>query len=204
MCCTNLPSRAQVLNAIWSYRQKHQLDNLLYKYTAQICCNGSQQLYGHDFTNTYTPVVQCWSTIRLIMILASMLGLPSCQVDFTQAFLNANIDTDIYMAIPEGWYYDKNQSKLIQHSDPEHKDYQNIIQLAKNLYGTKQAAHNWCHCLSDNLIKCHGFKASTDDPCLFICDNCFIVLYADDACIFDHDKNVIKNLKQALGLLSLA
>ena len=46
-----------------------------------------------------------------------LLGFLSSQIDFTQAFPNAAIDGDVYIAIPQGWYYDQALDKLIQHED---------------------------------------------------------------------------------------
>jgi hypothetical protein len=89
-----------------------------------------------------------------------MLGLPSSQINFTQAFLNADIDGDVYIAIPQGWYYDPAEGKLIQHEDPAHHNRLHCIKLLKNLYGTKQAARNWFLCLSKYLQRKHGFKPS--------------------------------------------
>ena len=55
-----------------------------------------------DYWDTYAPVCQ-WSSVRLILVLSAMLGLPSLQIDFTQAFPNADIDGDVYIAILLGW-----------------------------------------------------------------------------------------------------
>jgi hypothetical protein len=83
-------------------RQYRHPDGTLLKLKTRICANGSMQEQGRDFTGSYAPVVQ-WSSVHLCLILATMLGIPTQQIDFTQAFCNADIDEDVYISIPQGW-----------------------------------------------------------------------------------------------------
>jgi hypothetical protein len=53
----DLPPKAKLLNAIWSYRRKRSPAGALLKYKARICTDGSQQEYGVDYWETYAPVV---------------------------------------------------------------------------------------------------------------------------------------------------
>ena len=111
----DIPADCQnkLLNAIWSYRRKRRPDGTLLKHKCRICADGSQQRHGIDYWDTYSPIVQ-WSTVRLIMVLASTLELKSCQVDYQQAFPQAPLDDNVYMRIPEGWAYDCTNNTLVQ------------------------------------------------------------------------------------------
>ena len=51
------------------------------------------------------------------------------------------------------------------------------IQVNTSHYGDVRAAYLWCHKISDTLTKDKGFLASEHDPCLFICNDCIMVLY---------------------------
>jgi len=93
---TELPHGTHILNAIWLYWCKHQPNGDLYKHKSQICVDGSQQHYGIDYWDTYAPVVQ-WSTVRLLFILATILGPASQQIDYVQAFPQAKLDDLVYM-----------------------------------------------------------------------------------------------------------
>ena len=108
---SKLPSGSRVLNAIWSYRRKRKPDGTLSKYKSRICADGSQQKYGIDYWETYSPVVN-WSTVRLVFVLATMLGLKGCQVDYVQAFPQAPLDDPVFIQIPEGWKLDSLQENL--------------------------------------------------------------------------------------------
>jgi len=100
---SKLPHGTCILNAIWSYQCKQQPDGDIYKHKRRIHVNGSQQCYGIDYWDMYTPIVQ-WSTIQLLFILATKLGLASQQIDYVQAFLQAKLDDPVYMHAPQGWY----------------------------------------------------------------------------------------------------
>ena len=125
---------------IWSYRCKWHPDGCLLHHKSRICADGSRQCYGIDYWQSFASVVQ-WSKFFLCLTLSMMLGLESRQVDFTHAFLQADIGDDVYLHIPRGFYV--NQSgQVVQHADPTFSDKANYIKLAKNLYGCKQAARN--------------------------------------------------------------
>jgi hypothetical protein len=182
----SLPPKAKLLNAIWSYRRKRTPAGVLKKHKARICTDGSQQQYGVDYWETYAPVVS-WSTVRLLLTLASIHGWKSSQIDFAQAFTQPPIAEDVYMRIPQGFYVA--DGNLHQHADPRYPDH-HYIKLEKSLYGIKQAARAWFHYLEPGLIKL-GFKASPVDPCLFYRDDCIVALYVDDCLLFSPSQSVI-------------
>jgi hypothetical protein len=80
----------------------------------------------------------------MAMVLSTLLNLKSWQVDYTQAFPQAPLDNDVFMRIPQGWYFDPSTKQLHQDtSDPCSVDKEHYIRLKRNLYGVKQAARNW-------------------------------------------------------------
>jgi hypothetical protein len=117
---TELPPRAKLLSSIWSYRRKRRPTGELLKYKARLCVDGSQQQFGRDFWETYAPVVT-WSTVRLILLLSTVLNLKSRQVDYTQAFPQADLPDPVFMRLPQGWFLSPN-GELTQHSDPKSHD----------------------------------------------------------------------------------
>jgi hypothetical protein len=117
-----------------------------------------------------------------MLILSSILGLKSRQVDYTQAFPQAELKDPVFLRIPQGWYVDPS-GNLRQQLDPQHNDTSHYSKLKRNLYGIKQAAHNWFHHLRDGLQHL-GFCQSQADCFLFLCNNCVILVYVDDCLIF--------------------
>jgi len=94
------------------------------------------------------------------------------QVNFMQAFPQADINVPVYLQILAGWQYKDEQGNT---------DY--CLELTKNLYGTKQAMHRWFLHLHDGLLQ-QGFQQSTISPCLFFHKDCILVIYTDDCLIF--------------------
>jgi len=143
---------------------------------------------GHDYWETYAPVAS-WSTIRLMLILSSILGLHSRQVDYMQAFPQAELQDPVFLCIPQGWHADSS-GKLTPQPDPRHKDTSHYLKLKRNLYGIKQAAHNWFNHLRDGLLRL-GFCQSQADCCLFLRQDCIILIYVNDCLLFAPSKSPI-------------
>jgi hypothetical protein len=95
----DLPPRTRYLDLIWTYIRKHHPAGSLKKYKVRLCVNGSRQIQGIDYTESFAPVVQ-WSTICMVNTLAAMHNLKGKQIDFTQAFPQANLKEDIYLRFP--------------------------------------------------------------------------------------------------------
>ena len=116
--------------AIWSFRRKS--DNIMgkvTKYKARIYAHGGMQEKGVNYWETYSPVVE-WMKVRIMLTLASIENLHTKSIDFVLAYPQADLDVDIYMELPQGF-----------NVGPESRRY--VLKLQKNLYGLKQAGHNW-------------------------------------------------------------
>jgi hypothetical protein len=147
----NLPPNTRYLDLIWTYRRKHCPDGSLKRYKARLCVNGSRQIQGIDYTESFAPVVQ-WSTIHMVNTVADMHNLKGKQIDFTQTFPQEKLKEDIYLRFPGGF---------------EHKNEKWALKLKRNLYGLVQASRNWFLKLSA-IYERLGFKQSTSYPCLFL------------------------------------
>ncbi len=195
------PREARLLSSIWSYRCKRSPTGKILKYKARLCVDGSQQTFGRDYWEVYAPVV-CWPTIRLMLLLSSILDLKQRQVDYTQAFPQAPLSDPVYMRLPQGWHIDHTDS-FVQHPDPTYNDKTHYIKLQRNLYGCKQAARNWFKHLTQGLLR-EGFRQSAVDPCLFLRNDCILIVYTDDCIIFSRKDEVIdvliRNLSQTFLL----
>jgi hypothetical protein len=193
---SQLHAKAKLLSSIWSYRRKRLPNGVLLKHKSRLCVNGKEQAFGRDYWETYAPVAS-WATIRLLMLLSTLLGLKSRQVDYTQAFPQAKLDEPVFMKVPQGWYVNS-AGDLLPHDDPRFNDTSHYFRLKRNLYGCKQAARNWFKHLTAGLLK-EGFKQSKTDCCLFLRNDCILVIYVDDCLIFSKSDDVINNLIKVLS-----
>ena len=57
------------------------------------------QIEGVDYFETYAPVVQ-WSTVRTLLVMSIVLGLATKQIDYSNAFCQADIDKEVYVEMP--------------------------------------------------------------------------------------------------------
>lgn len=190
------PALAKILSSIWSYRRKQSPVGTILKHKSRLCVDGSQQLHGRDFWETYAPVIS-WSTVHLMLLLTSILNLKSRQVDYMQAFPQAPLEDPVYMRVPQGWFVDSN-GVMGPHPDPTFNDTKHFIKLKRNLYGCHQATRNWFTYLTKGLLA-HGFKQSVHEPCLYLHHDCIMIVYTDDCLIFAKDDSTIDTSIKALS-----
>ena len=83
-------------------------------YHARLVAKGFSQIPGVDFTDNYSPVV---NDVTFRGLVARMLieNLKGKVVDIDNAFLNGDLEHDIYMKFPEG--YDEVISKDVDKGD---------------------------------------------------------------------------------------
>ena len=159
-------------------------DGLLRKLKARFCVRGDQQESGVDFFETYAPVVS-WATVRLMLVFSILLNLETKQVDYTSAFVQAPIDTDVYISLPSGW-------KMLNHLLPADQQFlpDHVLKLNRSVYGLCQSPKNFFAHLKSNLEK-SGFQQSLLDPCVFYKQDCICLTYVDDCLFFSPKASTI-------------
>ena len=91
-----------------------------------------------DYFDTYSPVTRITS-IRILIAIAALYNLEIHQMDVKTAFLNGDLNEEIYMEQLEG----------IVVSGLEKK----VCRLVKSLYGLKQASKQW----HENFCSCDAY-----------------------------------------------
>ena len=76
--------------------------------------------------------------VRIMLTLSAIKNLHTKSIGFVLAYPQADRDVNIYMELPQGFTV-----------GPESGRY--VLKLQKNLYGLKQAGHNWFEKLSSAL-----------------------------------------------------
>ena len=72
---------------------------------------GFRQKEGVDYFDTYAPVARITS-IKLLFALASIYDLCVHQMDVKTAFLNGDLDEEVWMEQPEGFVLPGNEHKV--------------------------------------------------------------------------------------------
>ena len=97
---TDIPSDSQIVPLTWAYKVKRWPSGLMRKIKARICVRGDLQTEGvEDVWETYAPVAS-WSSIRMLSVLALQRKWVTKQVDFSNAFVQAPLSKNVYVAMP--------------------------------------------------------------------------------------------------------
>nr|GEX46105.1 zinc finger, CCHC-type [Tanacetum cinerariifolium] len=139
---TDLPPGCKALGCKRILKRKMKVDGSIDKYKARWVIQGVRQMEEIDFFNTYAPVARI-STIRLLLAFAAIHDLDIHQMDVKTAFLNGDLDEEIYMKQPEGFVMPGHESK--------------VCKLKKSLYGPKQSPKQW-HQKFDERLKRSKYK----------------------------------------------
>ena len=164
------PNHKRVLPAKWVYKVKRDEKGAIEKYKARLVAKGFLQKPGVDYGEVFAPASSL-VTLRLLLSIAAERDYDVHQLDVKTAFLNGELEEEVYLRPPEG--FEDQQGR--------------VWLLTKALYGLKQAAQAWHVKLKNSLAK-EGLHASTADPCLFIGqfeskETAYMLVHVDDALI---------------------
>ncbi|GJZ22851.1 zinc finger, CCHC-type containing protein [Tanacetum coccineum] len=108
---SDLPPGCKPLGCKWIFKRKMKVDGTIDKFKARLVIQGFRQKEGIDYFDTYAPVARI-TTIRLLLALAAIHNLVIHQMDVKTAFLNGDLEEEVYMKQPEGFVMSGNEHKL--------------------------------------------------------------------------------------------
>ena len=177
------PNGKKPIGCRWVFKVKTKSDGSLERYKARLVAKGYAQEYGVDYDETFAPVARMTS-VRALIAIASIKKWPIFQLDVKNAFLNGNLNEEVYMEPPPGMNLNGK-----------------ILKLKKALYGLKQAPKAWYDKFSNVLINL-GFTSCYTDTALFVKKTgdsiVILLLYVDDMIITGNDKKGVNDVKSML------
>jgi hypothetical protein len=148
---------------------------------------GFTQREGIDYKETFS-LVSCKDSFRIMMALVAHYNLELHQIDVKTAFLNGDLEENVYMAQPKGFVVEGKERMGCR--------------LKKSIYGLKQASRQW-YLKFDRTIKAFGFKENIEDNCVYAKFKngkyIFLILYVDDILLASSDVTLLQETK---GFLS--
>jgi hypothetical protein len=187
---TQLPEGRKAIGCRWVFKIKRDTDGKVERYKARLVAKGFAQQQGVDFTDTFAPTAR-FAALRAIIAKAAQEDWLLHSVDISTAFLNGNIDAEIFMEVPEGLHVDS----------PHGQKW--VLQLLKGLYGIKQGPRIWAKKLHSVLTEM-GFKRLECDHSVFIYDRngtqVIVPVHVDDLIIASKSLKVIEEFVSQLSL----
>ena len=108
---TERPYGCKPLGCKWVFKKKLRPDGTIEKYKAMLVAKGYAQKEEEEFFDTYSHVPRL-TTIRVLLSFAASHGLLVHQMDVKTAFLNGELDEEIYMQQPDGFVIDGQEVKV--------------------------------------------------------------------------------------------
>jgi hypothetical protein len=178
----DLPPGRKALTLKWVLKKKIASDGKVARFKARLCARGFQQREGIDFHEVFATVVKP-TTYRLLFVIAFYYSWTWVQWDVATAFLNSDLDEEIYAQPPEGF--------------PE--THKKVLKFKKAIYGLKQSPRLWYQTLK-KVAETLGFIISEYDPCLFIYPPklIFIMVYVDNINVVSAEVADITEFKDQL------
>jgi len=178
-----LPPGAKPIGCKWIFKRKYNPDGFIDNYKARLFAKGFTQKQNVDYFDTFAPVTRI-SSIRALNALASIYKIIVHQMDVKTAFLNGDLEEEIYMVQLEGCIFPGQENK--------------VCKLVKSLYGLKQVPKQWYEKFNDVLLSNEFFSIGVD-KCVYTktVDGEFIIisLYVDDMPIFGMCIDVVNETK---------
>ena len=147
----NLPPGAKTIGCKWIFKRKLKQDGSIEKYKARLVAKGFKQRKDVDYFDTFAPVTRI-ASIRVLIALASIHNLVIHQMDVKTAFLNGDLEEEIYMEQPSGCVVLRKKKK--------------VCKLVKSQYGLKQAPKQW-HNKFDHVLITNGYSINDADKCIY-------------------------------------
>jgi len=180
-----LPLGRRAVGCRWVFLIKRKSDGSIDRYKGRLVAKGFSQHPGFDFNETYASTVK-WTTLRSILALAALENLEIESIDISSAFLNGDIDAEVYMQQPEGF----------PQGSPEQ-----VLHLKKSIYGLKQSPRLW-HKKLDSVLVNLGFKKIKSDASVWVYNKneirIIVPVFVDDMTLVSKSKQKIQELKEEL------
>ena len=95
-----IPKGAKPVGCKWVYKTKLDSQRNIERYKARLVAKDFTQREEIDYNETFSPV-SCKDSFRIIMTLVAHYDLELHQMDVKTAFLNEDLEENVYMAQPK-------------------------------------------------------------------------------------------------------
>jgi len=170
--CDKREATSRIIPGTWVLKVKRTPDGEIRKFKARYCIRGDLE---EDSGDRSSPVCN-WGSLRLILAVSVMFDWVTANIDFTNAFVQADMDRPTWIHMPRGFRSTNGPNTCLR--------------LLKSLYGTSRGPRLWFEFLSRGLRKL-GLKPSDNDPCVWTRTGLIVAFWVDDAALCAPDQKTI-------------
>ena len=178
-----LPEGHRPIGCKWVYKTKRDPKGKIEKFKARLVAKGFTQREGVDYEATFSPV-SSKDSFRVIMALVAHFDMELHQMDVKTAFLNGDLNEEVYMMQPEG--FEANDSGTL------------VCRLKKSIYGLKQDSRQW-YLKFHSVVTSYVFVENKVDQCIYCKVSgrkfIFLILYVDDILLASSDLGLLHETK---------
>ena len=175
----NSPTDGKCVDAKWIFTLKEDG-----RRKARLVGRGFTQEFGVDYFETFAPVGRITS-LRILFAVATQKGWNVEYSDITTAFLNGDLEEEVYLTPPPGFTIAPGR----------------VFRLRKALYGLKQSPRIWNHTLNVFLGELELVQSDVDE-CMWTWTNngheLLLYTYVDDLVYTSSSQVLIDEFKQKL------
>lgn len=185
----DVPKGVPIIKSRWVNKRKIEPNNKI-RYKSRLVVKGFADKNKYDTTETYAPVARI-SDVRLMLAVANKYDLDIRQMDVKTAFLNGELEKEVYMELPEGYECNENVKR------------KKVCKLKRALYGLKVSPKRWYEKFKSSMLRMN-FKIYPFQSCLFSWRKgerfVFVLLYVDDILIIGNCENkIMETMKKLKG-----
>lgn len=97
-----LPLHKRLIGSKWVYKVMLKLDGIIERYKVRLVAKAYSQIEGGDYRKIFAPVSKL-TTVYVHLSVVALEGWHQHQLDVNNAFLNGDLEKDVYMAMPSGF-----------------------------------------------------------------------------------------------------
>ena len=180
------PRGHKVIPVHWIFSVKTDAHGNVLRFKARLVAQGCRQIPGVDVDEVFAPT-SSYGSRRTLLATAAAKNMEIHQVDIKTAFLNGELEEEVYVTQPPGF---ENGNPSI------------VCRLHKALYGLKQAPRAWHKTLNEKLLSMR-YEVCKSDAGVYIKRHndgelSYMLVYVDDLLIVAMGAEEIEWVKREL------
>ena len=180
------PRGHKVIPVHWIFSVKTDAHGNVLRFKARLVAQGCRQIPGVDVDEVFAPT-SSYGSRRTLLATAAAKNMEIHQVDIKTAFLNGELEEEVYVTQPPG--FDNGNPNI-------------VCRLRKALYGLKQAPRAWHKTLNEKLLSM-GYEVCKSDAGVYIKRHedgelSYMLVYVDDLLIVAMGAEEIEWVKKEL------